>query len=104
MGSRHQIMKPSSSATGATTTVPRSEAKRTEDRLAGEQKAMKTARSVTTDANEAVAQVAYQLSEVIAIYPITPSSTMGEWADQWAAQRQPTLWGSVPSVASMQTE
>jgi pyruvate-ferredoxin/flavodoxin oxidoreductase len=59
---------------------------------------------VTIDANEAVAHVAYQLSEVIAIYPITPSSTMGEWADQWAAQAKPNLWGSVPSVVEMQSE
>ena len=59
---------------------------------------------VTIDANEAVAQVAYQLSEVIAIYPITPSSTMGEWADQWAAEHRPNLWGSVPSVVEMQSE
>src|ERR1044071_6899923 len=59
---------------------------------------------VTIDANEAVAQVAYQLSEVIAIYPITPSSAMGEWADQWAAQAKPNLWGSVPSVVEMQSE
>src|SRR5580765_6867715 len=61
-------------------------------------------RKVTLDANEAVAQVAYQLSEVIAIYPITPSSAMGESADQWAAQRRPNLWGSVPSVVEMQSE
>src|SRR6266852_2120157 len=59
---------------------------------------------ITIDANEAVAQVAYQLSEVVAIYPITPSSAMGEWADQWAAQQRPNLWGSVPSVAEMQSE
>src|SRR3954469_7368673 len=59
---------------------------------------------VTIDANEAVAQVAYQLSEVIAIYPITPSSAMGEWADQWAAQKRKNLWGSVPSVTEMQSE
>src|SRR6185369_14060026 len=59
---------------------------------------------VTLDANEAVAQVAYQLSEVIAIYPITPSSAMGESADQWAAQRKPNLWGSVPNVVEMQSE
>ena len=59
---------------------------------------------VTIDANEAVAQVAYQLSEVVAIYPITPSSAMGEWADQWAAQGRPNLWGSVPSVVEMQSE
>src|SRR3954454_2260656 len=59
---------------------------------------------VTIDASEAVARVAYQLSEVIAIYPITPSSNMGEWADQWAAQQEPNLWGSVPSVTEMQSE
>src|SRR5262245_26884738 len=61
-------------------------------------------RQVTIDANEAVAKVAYQLSEVIAIYPITPSSAMGEWADQWAAQKRPNLWGSIPSVVEMQSE
>src|SRR5262249_23266483 len=48
---------------------------------------------VTIDANEAVANVAYKLSEVIAIYPITPSSAMGESSDQWAAQAKPNLWG-----------
>src|SRR5262252_2161649 len=58
----------------------------------------------TIDANEAVAHVAYQLSEVIAIYPITPSSAMGEFADQWAAQKRPNLWGTVPSVVEMQSE
>ena len=51
---------------------------------------------VTIDGNEAAAHVAYQLNEVIAIYPITPSSTMGEWADEWAAERRPNLWGTVP--------
>src|SRR5215831_8742289 len=59
---------------------------------------------ITIDANEAVASIAYQLSEVIAIYPITPSSAMGEWADQWAAQRRPNLWGTVPTVVEMQSE
>src|SRR5215470_14424801 len=47
---------------------------------------------VTLDGNEAVARVAYRLSDVIAIYPITPSSAMGEWADQWAAEGAPNLW------------
>ena len=61
-------------------------------------------RHVTLDGNEAAADVAYQLSEVIAIYPITPSSAMGEWADQWAAQRRPNLWGTVPTVVEMQSE
>ncbi|OGG44667.1 MAG: pyruvate:ferredoxin (flavodoxin) oxidoreductase [Candidatus Handelsmanbacteria bacterium RIFCSPLOWO2_12_FULL_64_10] len=58
----------------------------------------------TIDANEAVAHVAYRLSEVIAIYPITPSSTMGEWADAWMSEGRPNLWGSVPSVVEMQSE
>ncbi|MEK6676552.1 MAG: pyruvate:ferredoxin (flavodoxin) oxidoreductase, partial [Planctomycetota bacterium] len=56
------------------------------------------------DGNEAAASVAYRLSEVIAIYPITPSSPMGEWADQWAAENRPNLWGTVPSVTEMQSE
>src|SRR5689334_3350837 len=59
---------------------------------------------VTVDANEAVASVAYRASEVIAIYPITPSSAMGEWADQWAGERRPNLWGTVPLVQEMQAE
>jgi len=59
---------------------------------------------VTLDGNEAVASIAYQLSEVIAIYPITPSSPMGELADQWAAEGRPNLWGTVPTVIEMQSE
>ena len=59
---------------------------------------------VTIDANEAVAYVAYRLSEVIAIYPITPSSPMGEFSDAWAATHTPNLWGTVPLVAEMQSE
>src|SRR6266568_9670986 len=59
---------------------------------------------VTLDGNEAAARVAYKLSDVIAIYPITPSSAMGEWADQWAAQGTPNLWGTVPTVAELQSE
>jgi pyruvate-ferredoxin/flavodoxin oxidoreductase len=59
---------------------------------------------VTIDANEGVAHVAYQASELIAIYPITPSSPMGEWADQWATEGRPNLWGAVPSVVEMQSE
>jgi pyruvate-ferredoxin/flavodoxin oxidoreductase len=58
----------------------------------------------TMDANEAVASVAYRLNEVIAIYPITPSSTMGEWADQWASEGVPNIWGTVPRVVEMQSE
>ena len=56
------------------------------------------------DANEAVANVAYKLNEVIVIYPITPSSPMGEWSDEWASQGKPNLWGSVPHVVEMQSE
>ncbi len=58
----------------------------------------------TMDANEAVAHVAYRVSEVIAIYPITPSSPMGEWADQWASEAIPNAWGSIPHVIEMQSE
>src|ERR1700730_12500200 len=52
----------------------------------------------TMDANEAVAYVAYRLNEVIAIYPITPSSNMGEWADEWASQGIQNIWGPARSV------
>ncbi len=56
------------------------------------------------DGNEAAARMAYLGSEVIAIYPITPSSNMGEWADEWAAQGKPNLWGVVPRIIEMQSE
>lgn len=59
---------------------------------------------ITVDANEAVASVAYRTNEVIAIYPITPASPMGEFADAWAAARQPNIWGGVPDVVEMQSE
>jgi pyruvate-ferredoxin/flavodoxin oxidoreductase len=58
----------------------------------------------TIDGNEAAAQIAYKLSEVIAIYPITPSTPMGESSDAWAAAHQPNLWGTVPQVVEMQSE
>jgi pyruvate-ferredoxin/flavodoxin oxidoreductase len=58
----------------------------------------------TMDANEAVANVAYRLNEVIVIYPITPSSPMGEWADQWSSEGVPNAWGTVPHVVEMQSE
>src|SRR5271155_1332860 len=58
----------------------------------------------TIDGNEAVARVAYQLNEVIAIYPITPASPMGEWADAWAAAGRKNLWGTTPAVIEMQSE
>jgi pyruvate-ferredoxin/flavodoxin oxidoreductase len=59
---------------------------------------------VTTDGNEAAASVAHRLSEVIAIYPITPSTPMGELADAWSAAGKPNLWGTVPVVVEMQSE
>src|SRR6266487_2136738 len=58
----------------------------------------------TIDGNKAVARVAYALNEVIAIYPITPASTMGEWAGAWATAGTRNLWGTVPSVVEMQSE
>src|SRR5436190_3278821 len=58
----------------------------------------------TIDGNEAVARVAYALHEVIAIYPITPATPMGEWADAWAAASVKNLWGTVPAVIEMQSE
>src|SRR6187549_3424255 len=59
---------------------------------------------MTVDGNEACAAIAYQLSDVIAIYPITPSSSMAEAADAWAAGGRPNLWGAVPSVVELQSE
>ncbi|MGH8002350.1 MAG: pyruvate synthase [Brasilonema sp.] len=58
----------------------------------------------TIDGNEAVARVAYRLNEVIAIYPITPSSSMGEWTDTWSSEERPNLWSTVPRVMAMQSE
>ena len=58
----------------------------------------------TIDGNEAVARVAYKLNEVIAIYPITPSSSMSEWADTWSSESRSNLWGTIPSVIQMQSE
>ena len=63
-----------------------------------------TPEMVTIDANEAVASIAYRLSEVIAIYPITPASAMGEHADEWSAHGRPNMWGAVPTVVEMQSE
>ncbi len=65
---------------------------------------MDTPRMVTIDGNEAAASIAHRLSEVIAIYPITPSSTMGELADEWSAEGRRNIWGTVPRVAEMQSE
>ena len=59
---------------------------------------------ICVDGNEAAARIAYALSEVIAIYPITPASPMGELADDWASANKPNQWGSVPEVIEMQSE
>ncbi len=59
---------------------------------------------VTIDGNEAAAYVAHKTNEVIAIYPITPSSNMGEWADAWSAEGRKNIWGTVPLVVEMQSE
>ena len=59
---------------------------------------------VTLDGNEAAAYVAHAVNEVIAIYPITPSSPMGEWSDQWTSEGRPNIWGTVPHVEEMQSE
>ena len=69
-----------------------------------EGKAMREEKTAILDGNEAAAAVAYRLAEVIAIYPITPSSTMGEWADQWKEEGRKNIWGSVPIVAELQSE
>ncbi len=63
-----------------------------------------TKQMITLDGNEAAARVAHKVNEVIAIYPITPSSPMGEFADQWSAEGQTNIWGSVPMVVEMQAE
>ena len=62
-------------------------------------------RPVTTiDGNEATTSVAHRLNEVIAIYPITPSSPMGEFADDWSVKHKTNLWGTIPLVYEMQSE
>ena len=63
-----------------------------------------TREHITIDGNEAVASVAHRINEVIAIYPITPSSTMGELADEWSAKGRKNIWGTVPQVVEMQSE
>ena len=70
----------------------------------GESKHMSTRPLVTYDGNDAAAFVAHKTNEVIAIYPITPSSGMGELADQWSAAGQTNIWGTVPLVQEMQSE
>jgi len=65
---------------------------------------MSQKRMVAVDGNEAVASVAHRMNEVIAIYPITPSSTMGELSDAWSAARRENVWGNIPKVVEMQSE
>ena len=59
---------------------------------------------ITIDGNEAAASIAYQTNEVIAIYPITPSSPMGGLADSWASAGKKNIWGFVPQVSELQSE
>ena len=59
---------------------------------------------LTVDGNEAAAYVAYRLNEVMAIYPITPSSPIAEWCDQWASEGKKNLWGTIPAIMEMQSE
>ena len=61
-------------------------------------------KTITVDGNYAAAHIAYAMSEVSAIYPITPSSTMGEWIDEWASQHKQNIWGKEVRVAEMQSE
>ncbi|MDH3606943.1 MAG: pyruvate:ferredoxin (flavodoxin) oxidoreductase [Acidimicrobiia bacterium] len=63
-----------------------------------------TSAHIVVDGNEAAARVAHALSEVIAIYPITPASAMGELADAWSQRNEPNIWGTVPEVVAMQSE
>ena len=65
---------------------------------------MSKSNQITIDGNEAAARIAYQTNEVIAIYPITPASPMGEWSDEWASLDIKNLWGSTPQVIEMQSE
>ena len=65
---------------------------------------MSIRKKVTIDGNEAAAYIAFALSEVVAIYPITPSSPMGEWTDEWSAVGKKNIWDSVPLVQEMQSE
>jgi pyruvate-ferredoxin/flavodoxin oxidoreductase len=61
-------------------------------------------KKVTIDGNEAAAYVAFRTNEIIAIYPITPSSNMGEWCDAWAAENKKNIWDEIPSVSELQSE
>ncbi len=74
----------------------------TQQQVAGGEAARPT--RVIVDGNEAAASVAYRLNELCSIYPITPSSTMAELADEWSAHAKPNIWGQVPTVIEMQSE
>ncbi|UCH09367.1 MAG: pyruvate:ferredoxin (flavodoxin) oxidoreductase, partial [Fidelibacterota bacterium] len=65
---------------------------------------MMKSKMVTINGNEAAAYVAFKTNEICAIYPITPSSPMGEWADAWSATENTNIWGTVPVVTEMQSE
>jgi len=65
---------------------------------------MAKATTLTIDGNQAAAEIAHLTNEVIAIYPITPASPMGEWADEWSSRSRPNLWGTVPRIIEMQSE
>src|ERR1017187_1865066 len=65
---------------------------------------MSTRTKLTLDANEGVAHVAYRLNEVMAIYPITPSSPMAEFCDQWTSENKKNLWGTIPSIVELKSE
>jgi pyruvate-ferredoxin/flavodoxin oxidoreductase len=65
---------------------------------------MSNNRTITIDGNQAAATIAHLTNEVIAIYPITPASPMGEWADEWSSRDRPNIWGNVPRIIEMQSE
>jgi pyruvate-ferredoxin/flavodoxin oxidoreductase len=65
---------------------------------------MEKSLTLTIDGNQAAAEIAHMTNEVIAIYPITPASPMGEWADEWSSRNQANLWGTVPRIIEMQSE
>jgi len=65
---------------------------------------MNRIRTLTIDGNQAAAEIAHLTNEVIAIYPITPASPMGEWADEWSSRKRTNLWGSVPRIVELQSE
>ncbi len=65
---------------------------------------MSEPRFITVDGNEAAAYIAHRTNEVIAIYPITPASPMGEFCDTWSSQGRQNIYGTVPEVIEMQSE